>query len=295
MGKIVIWGLRSDFNSYKFIQSAFYNNFLDMGFETIWIDDLESNQILVNRFDIVFAVDIASRFLPRVTGAKYVLHNISAEDYGLEEKFINIQAHYAFASGSNLGIPYVHWDLEKRTLFQPWGVPTKPKEWKLPNRKKSSNEYWVGSIWNNDLNQGNTDFMKGYIRTLNEQGIGFYRRGTPSRFQPRGLSEKRSMTLVNHSAIGSAVVGNWQKENRYVPCRLFKNIASGSVPSSNADFSELFGMSGGVFNDEPETIIQTILGLSHSEKMDLVKSAQQRIIPFTYHASIQRILHLLSN
>ena len=294
MGKVVIWGLRSDFNSYKFIQGAFYRNFLDMGFETIWIDDLESNQILVNRFDIVFAVDVASRYLPRVAGAKYVLHNISAQDFGIAENFINIQAHFVSASGANLGIPYVHWDSEKRTLFQPWGVPTKSKEWKLPSRKKSSKEYWVGSIWNNDLNQGNADFMKGYISVLNEQGIGFYRRGTPSRFQPRGLSETRSMKLVNRSAIGAAVVGNWQKENAYVPCRLFKNIASGSVPSSNADFSELFGLGGGVFDENPEALIKTIIGFNHSEKMDLVKSAQQRIVPYTYYASIQRILHLLS-
>jgi hypothetical protein len=295
MAKVIIWGLKSDFHSHKFIQGAFYRNFLDMGYETIWIDDLESNQNLVNRLDIVFAVDVASRFLPIVQGAKYVLHNLFAETLGLDKNYINIQVHYSAASGVNLGIPYVHWDSEKRTLFQPWGVPTHPKNWKLPNESKSLNEYWVGSIWNNDLKQGNSDFMEGYISSLNEQGIKFFRRGTPSRFQPQGVSEAKSIRFVNKSAVGAAVVGNWQKENRYIPCRLFKNIASGAVPSSNADFSELFGLNGGIFNDNPDTVIRKVIGLSQSEKTDLVESAQQKILPYTYHAGIQRILQYLAN
>jgi hypothetical protein len=294
VGKIVIWGLKSDFHSHKFIQGAFYRNFRDMGYEAIWVDDLESNKSVVNRFDIVFAVDVASSFLPIVKGAKYVLHNLCAETLGLADNYINLQVHYVGATGINLGIPYVHWDSKKRTLFQPWGVPTHTKNWKLPNRVNSSTEFWVGSIWNNDLKQGNSEFMEGYIRILGNQGIRFFRKGTPSRFQPRGISESKAMSYVNRSAVGAAVVGNWQKENRYIPCRLFKNISSGAIPCSNADFSELFGIDGGVFNENPEEVVTTVIDLDYSEKLELVASAQQRILPYTYHAGIQRILLFLS-
>ena len=65
-----MWGLKSDFHSHKFIQGAFYRNFLDMGFDAIWVDDLEKNVNLIGSGDIVFAVDVASRFLPIVKGAK---------------------------------------------------------------------------------------------------------------------------------------------------------------------------------------------------------------------------------
>ncbi len=295
MGKIVIWGLRSDFHSHKFIQGAFYRNFLDLGFQAIWIDDLEENAKFVESRDIVFAVDVASRFLPIVRGAKYVLHNLSAESLGLDGGFINIQVHYAKASGVNLGIPYVHWDAEKRTLFQPWGVPTQPKVWRLPKQAKSTKEFWVGSIWNNELNQGNSDFMEGYISSLEGYGIDFSRHGTPSRFHPRGISESKSVKLVNRSAVGAAVVGNWQKQNKYIPCRLFKNIASGAVPSSNADFSELFGIDGGIFDDKPDEVIRKVINLSYDEKVELVISAQQKILPYTYHAGIERIILQLMN
>jgi hypothetical protein len=156
-------------------------------------------------------------------------------------------------------------------------------------------EYWVGSIWNNELNQGNSTFMKGYIQTLSDNGIKFFQRGTPSRIHRRGISESKSMKLVNRSSIGAAVVGEWQLENNYIPCRLFKNIASGVVPSSNADFSELFGLSGGVFDVNPQTLIRRVLELKYSEKVELVAAAQSKILPYTYRAGIQRIQTLLSS
>ena len=293
MGKIIVWGLKSDFHSHKFIQGAFYRNFLDMGFETLWVDDLEKNVSLVGSGDIVFAVGIATRFLPIVKGTKYVLHNASVEELGLDDNFLSLQVHTSSATGENLGIPYVHWDSSRRTLFQPWGVPTRPKEWKRPNNVRSTTEYWVGSIWNNDLNQGNADFMAGYVETLSEHGVKFIRRGTTTRLQPRGITESKSMRLVNRSAIGAAVVGEWQRENRYIPCRLFKNIASGVIPSSNADFSELFGASGGVFDSDPNVVIGRVIEMKYSEKVELVEWAQTRILPYTYYAGIQRILTFL--
>jgi hypothetical protein len=99
VGKVVLWGLKSDIHTHKFIQGAFYRNFIDMGFEAIWVDDLAKYDNLVNRGDILFAVDVASRFLPIVKGAKYVLHNISAEKLGLDEDFINLQVHTSSATG----------------------------------------------------------------------------------------------------------------------------------------------------------------------------------------------------
>jgi hypothetical protein len=293
MGKVVVWGLKSEINSFKFIHSAFYRNFLDIGFETIWVDNLEKNSKIIERGDIVIAVDVASHYMPVVRNAKYILHNISAEKFHLDRNFLIIQTHTKSATGEKLGIPYVHWDASKRTLFQPWGVPTHPKNWKRPNKSPSSNEYWVGSIWNNEFNQGNAEFIHRYVNALAEYGIKFSRRGTSSRLERRGISESKSMRLVNKSAIGAAVVGEWQRENNYIPDRLFKNIASGAIASSNADFSELFGTRGGVFNSDPKVIIGKVIEMKYSEKVELADWAQERILPYTYHASIQRILNFL--
>lgn len=102
------------------------------------------------------------------------------------------------------------------------------------------------------------------------------------------------MKLVNKSAIGSAVVGNWQKENGYIPCRLFKNIASGAIPISNAKFEHLFGESEGIFDSNPNTMIEKALSLSKSSRMKMSCDAQNTILPYVYTASIKRILMFLN-
>jgi hypothetical protein len=294
MGKVVIWGLKTDLHSHKFIQSAYYRNFLEMGFETCWVDDRASNAKIVAKNDIVFAVGVAAQHLPLLNDVKYVLHNMPTEKLNLEKGFINLQVYTNTATGVNCGLPYVQWDNELRTLFQPWGVPTNPKTWRKEQKTQSKTEYWVGSIWNNELGQGNSEFMKQYVAALEIQNIRFIQKGTTTRLHPNGTSESRSMKLVYKSAVGAAVVGNWQKEKSYIPCRLFKNIASGAIPSSNADFSTLFGSGGGIFNSDPNLLIEEVLELSKSNKSDLLNHAQHAILPYTYSAGINRILTYLN-
>lgn len=288
-----MWGLKSVIDSYKFIQKSFYGNARLLGYESIWVDDLETNQSVVNRGDIVFAVDRAQKHLPIRSDVKYVLHNISGKELRLEENYINIQVFRKDSLGANLGIPWVQWDHSSRTLFQPWGIPTPPKLWKTPSFPQKKREYWMGSIWNDGENRGNSEFMKKYIEVLTNHGIEFHRKGTPTRFQPNGISEARGQNLVNKSIIGAAVVGEWQKENLYVPCRLLKNIASGVPPSSNGDFSLVFGDVGGIFEPNPEILITRVLSLTRKQREEIVLNSQAKILPYTYTANMSRIFNFL--
>ena len=79
MGKIVIWGLKTDLHSHKFIQGAYYRNFREMGSETCWVDDKAFNSGIIAKNDIVFAVGIAAKHLPILKDVKYVLHNMDIE------------------------------------------------------------------------------------------------------------------------------------------------------------------------------------------------------------------------
>jgi hypothetical protein len=265
-----------------------------MGKEAIWIDDKQSNSELVRKGDTVFAVDVASRFLPNVKGAKYVLHNIDPASKEINRNYINLQAFTKSAVGEKLGIPYVLWNGDSRTLYQPWGVPTSPTEWLTPKLTNLKTEHWIGSIWNNELDQGNLSFMEVYKKSLASYNLKFKQRGTTTRFRPSGLSEVSAARLINRSPVGAAVVGNWQNENKYVPCRLFKNIAAGAIPSSNSDFSELFQDGLGIFDKNPESLIQSVIGVSFSQKTIRVKEAQNKILPYVYDKGITRILDLLN-
>jgi hypothetical protein len=294
MAKVIIWGLRSELHSHKFIHNGFFLNFRNLGYETLWVDDRQNHRELVKPGDLVVSVDVASKNLPIVKGARYILHNISAAELGISEKYIQLQVHTNSSAGVNVGLPYISWDCSTKTLFQPWGVPTAPRHWREASTARSNKEYWTGSIWNNEQNQGNSDFMARYIEVLRKRNIEFVQKGTPTRFHPNGISELKSIKLVSRSAIGSAVVGNWQKNNEYIPCRLFKNIASGAIPSSNADFSLLFGKDGGIFNSNPEELVDEILAISLKKKQRMGKDAQNRILPYTYASAISRILNYIN-
>jgi len=262
-----------------------------MGYESFWVDDLETNKSLVSKGDIIFAVDRAQKFLPVRNDVRYVLHNISGDDLGLESNFIQIQIFDKNALGANLGIPWVQWDKDSRTLFQPWGIPTPPRLWKPPSHPIKRKEFWMGSIWNDEANRGNSQFMEKYIYELKKQGIQFFRKGTPTRFQKNGISEKRGQKLVNQSIIGAAVLGELQRKNLYVPCRLFKNIASGVPPSSNGDFSEVF--QEGIFDSNPEKLIAKVLNLTKNEREEIVSSSQTKMLQYTYTANLNRIFESL--
>jgi hypothetical protein len=79
----------------------------------------------------------------------------------------------------------------------------------------------------------------------------------------------------------------------YVPCRLFKNIAAGAIPSSNSDFTELFDEGIGVFDNNPNTLIQQVMDISTSQKIVRVSEAQNKILPYTYDKGLERIFKFL--
>lgn len=295
LNKIIVWGLKSNIDSYKFIHKSFYENAQRMGFEAIWVDDLEKNRSLVNRGDIIFAVDRARKNLPVRSDVKYVLHNISGRELGFDKNYIQIQIFDKNSTGNSIGLHWVKWDETSRTLFQPWGIPIETCLWRHPSVKKRNVEFWMGSIWNDDLNRGNSLFMEKYILELRNQGISFHRKGTPTRLQPNGISEKYGQKLVNRSAIGAAVVGELQRQNEYIPCRLFKNIASGVPPSSNSDFSLVFGPTGGIFDPNPAALISRVLELSKTDRKEIVLSSQEKLLPYTYLAGMNRIFQSLLN
>jgi hypothetical protein len=293
MSKVIIWGLRSSFHSHKFIHQAFFDSLIGMGKDAIWVDDKHANSDLVRKGDTVFTVDVASKYLPIVKGARYVLHNINPGSIGIDRDFVNLQVFTKTSTGENVGLPYVQWDVDARTLYQPWGVPTSPSAWMKPKQFNSHTEFWIGSIWNNELNQGNADFMATYKKSLASYNLKFKQKGTTTIFRPNGLSEESAAKLINKSPIGAAVVGNWQRENMYVPCRLFKNIAAGAIPSSNSDFTELFDEGIGVFDNNPKTLIQQVMDISTSQKIIRVNEAQNKILPYTYDKGLERIFKFL--
>lgn len=293
--RIVIWGLKSVRHTHRFIHSSFYRNFEHLGYEVLWVDDLKRNQGLIRKNDVIIGVNVANRYLPIRSDTKYILHNISPEDLGLEDNFIQLQVYTLESYGESLNKPWIKWNSQKRILFQPWGVPTPKSKWLQPVLSPGKEEIWVGSIWNNSENQGNEIEINEFKDTLRNFNLTFKQIGSPSFFRPNGISEMSASKYVNKSPIGAAIVGHWQMTNGYIPCRLFKNIASGAMPVSNGDYSALFGAEGGVFNQSIDLLVEEVLSKGLKERCEIVRTAQELLTPYTYEAGIKRIMEFLDS
>jgi hypothetical protein len=290
---VVIWGLKSIRHSHRYIHQGFQSTFQRLGYDVVWVDDKVRNQKFLEGSNLVVSVDIASKNLVWYKNNKYILHNVERQDFQGQKNVLNLQVFSSNSFGSAVDDSIALYDKTSQTLFQPWGVSEPITLWKTPSRSHGKVEYWVGAIWNNNLNQGNRPIMDLYGQVLNSRGIKFKRIGGTRSLGINGINPIRSLELVNCSPVGSQIVGNWQKEKRYVPCRLFKNIAAGQPPSSNADFSFIL-KDLGYYSEDLESLVEHSSKMSYQSRLDLVREAQKAILSYTYEKGITRILQALN-
>jgi hypothetical protein len=290
--RVVIWGLKNRRHSHRYIHQSFFDSFQRLGYETVWVDDKAANQKYLEGSNLVFSVHIASEHIVWTPTNHYVLHNYERQEFVGQPNVLNLQVFTRASTGSSVDESIATYDSNSKTLFQPWGISEAVSEWKVPTKYKSDVEFWIGAIWNNSLNQGNAPIMAQYVEALQNHGIKLRRIGGTRSISKSGINAMKALRIVNHSPIGSAIVGDWQRENQYVPCRLFKNIAAGHLPTSNANFTNIVG-SAGYFSQDINSIIEHVLALSDETKLELVFKAQNSILPYTYERGIQRILEVL--
>jgi hypothetical protein len=290
--RVVIWGLKTKRHSHRYIHQSFFDTFQRLGYETVWVDDKPANQKYLEGSNLVFSVNIASEHIFWTSKNQYVAHNFNREEFIGKANVLNLQVFTRESTGSTVDETISRYDSNSKTLFQPWGISEEVSKWKLPKSNNSNVEFWVGSIWNNSLNQGNAPIMAQYAKGLQNHGIKLRRVGGTRNISKYGIDSMKALNLVNRSPIGSVMVGDWQRENEYVPCRLFKNVAAGHVPTSNANFTNIVG-DASYFSSDIELVIQHVLALSQKTKLELVEEAQKAIQLYTYDRGIQRILEVL--
>src|SRR5690606_4591262 len=97
----------------------------------------------------------------------------------------------------------------------------------LPEIKKQKIFYWTGTMSEGTF--GNIDQLNPFLRACDENGIQF------SLSDPwvKGLDRKELLKRTAQSFLAPAIVGKWQEEHGYIPCRIFINIAAGQLGVTN--------------------------------------------------------------
>lgn len=278
--KFVIWGLRNVNNTYRYIHNHFYTTLKKLNTKVVWVDDEKKHDSIIEKNDIVISVNIAGYNLPLKKDVYYCLHNFDeiGDIHSKLDPSKNIRLQVYTNAAENALEKWdevTFFDKKTRTLYQPWGTNLLPWEFKSPVFPSwSKSVFWIGSIWNNKLNQGNINEIKTLKHILKRKGLNFlHLQDVPDWLNP---------ILVRISRIAPAIAGQWQKDNNYLPCRMFKNISYGQLGVSNVKkFNDLFeGHS--IKGNNIEELIENSLKLNQNKYKEMVLEQQEIVKKHTY-------------
>ena len=232
--KIVIWGLPLHSHTHSYIHDCFYSAFKSMGFDTNWVTNTHEsiNESFLDD-SIVIACGVDCESLPVNKSAFYVLHNMEDARYRQNDNWIRLQVYTRDAllpeRQTEKIATFTYWQENGKTLYQPWATDLLPNEMiydPCPAPEINPIINWVGSV--TDGEQGNLHQLQAYAQSamslMNIQVRVM-----------RGLSREESIKALRSSRQAPAILGQWQCDHHYVPCRIFKNLSYGQPTFSNSE------------------------------------------------------------
>lgn len=294
--KIVLWGFKSRWHTHRFIFQSYYRTFKKLDIPVIWVDDEEKNKKIIEKGDLIFLASsmygrmvpekksLADYHVPIRDDVFYVPH--AENDFFLEKLRPEQYVHLKFYQNDSERFPKiyeaVHWDETTRTIYQPWGTDLLPEEFKKPTFNKHTFMFWVGSIWNDKNNHGNTTEIEKLKSALKGFGIRFIH----VRFVPNFVNA----LLIRLSRIAPAIAGRFQTEISYLPDRMVKNISYGQLGFSNVrKFNDIF-KDCHIYDEDTEVMIEKVLRLSKEEYIELVKRQQEICKNYTTLSHLNNIV-----
>ena len=290
--RVIIWGLRNPFHSHHFIHLGFYTTLKKIRFPVKWLEDISSSNDCLVTGDLIITADICMKNLLPRKNVFFCLHNpisdfVEKLDYGsyffLQVLTKHVYQEFCMKKNAELsGLAF--FDYASLVLYQSWGTPMLPYEFKAPRYLEYKKiEFFVGSIWNNDQNQGNELAIQEYKDALSTLGIKFK--------QIRGCPEIYNSLFVRHAALATAIVGDWQKTHGYTPCRLFKALSYGRLASINSISSKeqypwIFS------NNSIRHLTLSQYKINKKEYIELVSNQQQFLKSETYLSKLSNIFYV---
>ena len=289
--KVVIWGHKLHSHTHSYIHNGFYLAFKYLGYPTYWLDDTDNIQGFNFANSLFITEGQADRNIPLRNDCKYILHNCIDPKYKLLKKMnyilLQVYTDSIFSVSSLVQLsPFIYYDLIGRCIYMPWATDLLPYEIdeikdhlaSISLKKRAS---WIGTIGDGQF--GNTHQLEPFIRACKENKIDF--------FSKRGVSIEENRDIILSSYMAPAIVGEWQQQVGYIPCRIFKNISYGKMGITNSQHVyELFERKI-VYNPDTYQLFydaqKRIDGMSFEELfalMDFVK---------TKHTYLNRITTLL--
>jgi hypothetical protein len=174
-----------------------------------------------------------------------------------------------------------------------WGTDLLPNEIDLnkANNNKSGDFVWIGSKGGGDTTFENWSTIDPFMNKCIDKGI----KTTIVDPWGRPVSFEDNMRMINEAYLAPAILGKWQVEMGYIPCRIFKNISYGHFGYTNSQ--AVFDVIGAplVFSNNSEQLFNLAIkkknDIKHIEQLKyLMNEVKQK---HTYINRIQKILEIL--
>lgn len=251
--RVVIWGHPIHSHTHSYVHDGFARAFRWLGAETLWTDDVRALANLDLAGTLFLTEGQVFSGLPQRHDCHYVLHNVNYDEYAeIADRVLALQVHDdSVRSRHTAGAPIVKLDeytfVERSdsapvTLHQPWATDLLPDEldfdvsppqpwprskigsWIRVRRTGPLSAVWVGTIGRGEF--GNAEEIEPFRRACAVGGVRFRHR--------QNVDRAHHIELIRSSMLAPTIVGRWQLEHAYLPCRIFKNISYGRLGMTNS-------------------------------------------------------------
>ncbi len=232
--KVIIWGHKLHSHTHSYIHERFFRTFKHMGYETYWFDKEDD----VSNFDFSHSLFITEgqvdEEMPVRMDCQYILHNCKRDRYS--DLFdaslaVNLQVY----TDDVLTRPTctkiegcTYFDVQNKCIYLPWAsdfLPDEIEEMKCNlSLARSRSIYWIGTIGGGTF--GNDSQILPFANACKKSRIEFV--------QKSGLNRDECTQLISKSYMAPTIVGEWQQEKGYIPCRIFINICCGHMGVTNS-------------------------------------------------------------
>ncbi|HTW05916.1 MAG TPA: hypothetical protein VME46_00290 [Acidimicrobiales bacterium] len=254
--RVVIWGHPLHSHTHSYIHAGYASAFRYLGAETLWVDSPDALALPDMRGTLFFSEGQAVSGMPLRKDCLYVLHNVDGQVYeGVQERVLALQVltnevRERARSGRQTqrvnDYTYVESGTGVTHLYQPWATDLLPEEidfdvplprpWPKGRLRRGLRKLrtgplkavWVGTIGGGKF--GNENEVGPFRAACDAAGIQWVHK--------QNLSRASHVRLVRASLLAPAIVGSWQLENGYVPCRLFKNVSYGRLALTNSPWAQ---------------------------------------------------------
>jgi hypothetical protein len=293
--RFIVWGHEHYSHTHSYIHYGYFKAAQSLGWDVEWLKNTKENALKLGNTDefLFFTEGQVDSYIPINAKSFYILHNCHMNKYkDIPEKnklLLGVYVNYRILKNT---IPlenklFHYWQEDINTLYMPWATDILPDEIdeniKNLNRQNNGKVVFLGSCWGGY--HGNIDELTNLSNGCKKINLPF------DLIQTQKINQEESIKILQNAFITPSIVGRWQKEVGYIPCRIFKTISYGQLGVTNS--KEAFEIINklGVYNPNESELIKD--SLEKVNDLELRKQAMEFVRDnHTYLNRIDTLQHI---